>query len=198
MNAPDTVKDLLEEIKNLSGLMLDLAYSAVFFKNIEIAEEVILSFDKFEDLEERLYKKLFAASRGNEGGSLISVIEIIESAKTVTLAARNMAEMVLDGRELHPVIHEALKDSDETIVRAVLSVDSILTGKTLKELQLGAEVGIVIVGIRRKYGDGKNHKWIFYPRGLVKFQGGDVVIGVGSHVSCEKFTDLASGRLTSI
>lgn len=198
MNHPDNVKDLLEEVKNLSGLMLDLAYSAVFFKNIEIAEEVILSFDKFKDLEERLYKELFAASRGEKSGSLISVIEIIESAKTVTLAARNMAEMILDGRELHPVIHEALKDSDETIVRAVLSFNSLLTGKTLKYLQLGAEVGIVIVGIRRKYGEGKDHEWIFYPRGSVEFQEGDVVIGIGSHESCEKLTDLASGKLNSI
>ncbi|MBI3335494.1 MAG: hypothetical protein HY001_03270, partial [Candidatus Portnoybacteria bacterium] len=44
----DTVKDLLEEIKNLSELILDLAYSALFFKNKDIAKEVMLSFEKFE------------------------------------------------------------------------------------------------------------------------------------------------------
>ncbi|MFO7966695.1 MAG: RNB domain-containing ribonuclease, partial [Archaeoglobaceae archaeon] len=36
-----TVKDLLVEIKDTSELMIDLAYSAVFFDNDDIAEEVI-------------------------------------------------------------------------------------------------------------------------------------------------------------
>lgn len=192
----DTVKDLLEEIKNLSGLMLDLAYSAVFFKNNEIAEEVMLSFGRFEDLEERLYTQLFAAARGGQEGSLISVIEIVESAKSVAMAARNLAEMILEGRDLHPVIHAALEDSDETIVRAALSDDSILRGRTLKDLQLGAEMGLVIIGIRRQ--TEKMHKWIFYPRGSVMLKEKDIVVGVGTNASCQKFSELASGKLKII
>lgn len=188
----DTVKDLLEEIKNLSELMLDMAYSAVFFKNKEIAEEVMLSFERFEDLEERLYKKLFVAFRGEAAASLISVIDIIESAKSVAMAARNLAEMIVEGKELHPVIHEALEESDETVERVTLSPRSVLAGKTLKELQLGSEVGISVIGIRR--GDDKAHKWIFYPRGDTKLETGDIVIGVGSNESCQKFVDLASGK----
>jgi uncharacterized protein with PhoU and TrkA domain len=188
----DNVKDLLEEIKNLSELMLDLAYSSVFFKNKEIAEEVILSFDRFEDLEERLYTQLFAASRGQGDVSLISVIEIVESAKNVAMAARNLAEMVVEDKELHPVIHQVLEETDETIQRVSLSESSVLANKSLKELQLGAQVGIAVIGIRRR---GEKHKWIFYPTGSTQLQAGDVVIGVGSVASCDKFTELASGKL---
>lgn len=189
----DTVKDLLEEIKNMSELMLDLAYSSLFFKNKEIAEEVIISFDKLEDLEERIYTHLFAASRGQGDVSLISVIEIVESAKNVAVAARNLAEMVVEDKELHPVIHEALEETDETVERVTISAKSILAGKNLKELNLGTEVGITVVGIRR--GEGRGHRWVFRPRGSSTFEPGDIVIGVGSHASCEKLKGLASGRL---
>lgn len=189
----DTVKDLLEEVKNLSELMLDLAYSSVFFKNKEIAQEVMLSFERFEDREERLFTQLFAASRGQGDMSLISVIEIVESAKNVAMAARNLADMVVQGKDLHPVIHQALEETDETIQRVVLAESSVLIDKSLKELQLGAQVGIGIIGIRRS-GD-KAHKWIFYPTGSTMLQAGDIVIGVGSNASCEKFSELASGKL---
>ena len=192
----DTVKDLLEEIKNLSGLMLDLAYSAVFFRNKEIANEVLLSFEKFEDLEERLYKQLFAASRGQAEQALISVIDVVESGKNVAMAARNLAEMISEGKTLHPVIHEALEETDETIQRATIVPNSILAHKSLKELQLGAEVGITVIGIRR--GEEKEGRWIFYPRGSTVFEEGDVVIGVGSNESCSKFFHLATGKLKEL
>lgn len=189
----DTVKDLLEEIKNLSELMLDLAYSGVFLKNKEIAKEVLSSFERFEGLEERLYKKLFVAFRGQTDGSFISVIDIVESAKNVAMAAKNLAQMIVQGKELHPVIHQALEESDERIERVSIGSHSVLAGKALKELQLGSEVGVVVIGIRRQ--EEKRDKWIFYPRGETSLQGGDIVIVVGSNDSCQKFTKLALGKL---
>lgn len=192
----DTVKDLLEEIKNLSGLMLDLAYSAVFFRNKEIANEVLLSFEKFEDVEERLYKQLFAASRGHAEQALISVIDVVESGKSVAMAARNLAELIADGKTLHPVIHEALEETDETIQRATIVPNSVLANKSLKELKLGAEVGIMIIGVRR--GEEKARRWIFHPRGRTVLEAGDIVIGVGSNESCSKFFALATGKLKEL
>lgn len=189
----DTVKGLLEEVKNLSELMLDLAYSAVFFKNKEIAKEVMILLERFEDIEERLYEKLFVASRGNENQSFISVIELTESGKNVAMAARNLADMVLEEKELHPVIHEALEESEETIKRVKLAEKSILAGKTLRELKLGSEVGVAVIGIRR--GEGRQARWIFRPRGGAKLEKDDILMAVGQDEACEKFARLASGKL---
>ena len=87
---PENVKSLMAEVKNLSELMLDLAYSSVFFESKEIAKEVVLLFSNLEDLEERLYFHLFAASRGKQPSRFISVIDMVESSKLVATAARNM------------------------------------------------------------------------------------------------------------
>src|SRR3989338_6497783 len=100
----ENVKDLIEEVKNLSELMLDLAYSSVLFESKDIAKEVLLLFNNLDSLTERLYLHLFAASRGKFSNRLISVIDIIESSKMVAAAARNMSELVLEGAELHPIV----------------------------------------------------------------------------------------------
>ena len=89
------VKTSLEELKDTSALMLDLAYSSIFFNNKEIAEEVTLLYKKIENLEEDLYMHLFSASRGIYNSKLISLIDIVESTKSIANAARNLANLVI-------------------------------------------------------------------------------------------------------
>lgn len=186
------VKELLEELKNLSQLMLDLGYSAVFFKSKQIAKEVFLLYERLEELEEELYLHLFAASRGRMLKKFISVIELVESAKNVANAARNLAELVLEGKELHPVIKTALKESDESIVRTTVSKNSILANKTLGELRLRSNVGIDVIAIRR------NGRWIFDPKKNTKIHPGDTLIGIGTVYSCKRFDKIAKGKLKEL
>src|SRR3972149_8097875 len=154
----ENVKELIEEIKNLSELMLDLAYSAVLFRSKEIAKEVILSYDRFEELAESLYMHLFAAARGKPKSRLISVIDLIETSKAVASAAKNISEPVIEGKELHSIIQDALRESDETIARAEIGANSILKEKTLGDLKLRTNIGTNIIGIRRPTPHG--HRWI--------------------------------------
>lgn len=187
----ENVKELIEEIKNLSELMLDLAYSAVLFRSREIAKEVILSYDRLEELEESLYMHLFAAARGRTKTRLMSVIDLVESAKSVASAAKTMSEPVIEGKELHPIIQEALKESDETITRAEVCRNSILNGKTLGELKLRTNTGANIIAVRREAPHG--HRWIFNPKKDTTLHEKDILIGVGPAAACEKLRKLAKG-----
>lgn len=189
----ENVKELIEEIKNLSELMLDLAYSSVLFRSREIAKEVILSYDRLEELEERLYMHLFAASRGKPGTRLITVISLIESAKTVASAAKNMSEPVIEGKELHPIIQEALKESEETITKADVRRNSILNKKTLGEVKLRTNAGANIIAIRRESPHG--HRWIFSPTKSTMIYERDILIGVGPAAACEKLRKVAKGAV---
>ena len=104
-----SVKELIEDVKDLSELMLALAYSSVFFESKDIAKEVMILYNDLEDKEEQLYLHLFAASRGKPSERLISVIDIAESSKMVGNAAKNLSEGVLEGRKMHPIIKVAFK-----------------------------------------------------------------------------------------
>lgn len=187
----DNVKELLEELKNLSELMLDLAYSSVFFENKDIAKEVNLLYERLEDLEEELYMHLFAASK-KMSKKLISVIEIVETSKKVASAAKNIGDMVINGKSLHPIIKQALKETDESIVRSRVLKKSILTEKTLGEMKLRSNTGIDIIAIRR------NKRWIFDPKKDTKIRQGDVLMAVGSVESCKKAKKLARGKVKKI
>ena len=185
---PENVKDLLEEVKNLSELMLDLAYSSIMFESKEIAKEVLLLFNNLSDLEEKLYAHLFAASRGRYSRKLISVIDVIESSKMVAAAARNMSELVLEGAEMHPIVKEALQASDESIARAEIKRESALANKTLGELRLRSKTGVTVIAIRRK------DKWIFYPHKNTLMLENDILIGVGPGEGCKLLGKLAKGE----
>lgn len=184
----ENVKDLIEEVKNLSELMLDLAYSSVFFESKDIAKEVLLLYNNLEELEERLYLHLFAASRGKVATRLIGIIDIAESSKMVANAARNMSELVLEGRELHPIVKEALSESDESITKATITKKSILAGKTLGEVRLRSHIGVNIVAVRR------GNKWIFDPQKGTELLENDILIGIGPSGSCRKLVKAAKGE----
>ncbi|KKP29618.1 MAG: Potassium channel related protein [Parcubacteria group bacterium GW2011_GWA2_31_28] len=180
------VKILLEELKDTSALMLDLAYSSIFFNNKEIAEEVMLLYEKIENVEENLYMHLFSASRGTYNSKLISLIDIVESTKNIANAARNLANLVIDGRELHPVIKEAIEDSDELISRVTICENSSAINKTLREL--GEKLAVNMIAIRRK--KEKEYKWIFDPKIDTKILAGDTIIIVGHESACNTFKQL--------
>jgi uncharacterized protein with PhoU and TrkA domain len=188
----ENVKELVEEIKNMSELMLDLAYSSVLFESKDIAKEVKLLHEKLEEMEEKTYLHLFAASRGKQAKKMISVIDIVESAKWVAFAAKNLSNMVIEGSALHPVIKEALKESDESITKAIITRNSILCNKTIGELRLRTEMGLSILAIRR------GERWIFDPKKQTDMKEGDILICVGPSYSCEKLRKIAIGKVKSI
>ncbi len=182
----ENIKDYLEEMKNISSLMLDLAYSSVFFSSRDIASEVILLYRRIEELEEKLFIQMLS-EHGNRK-SIISVLEIVESTKRVAQAAKNVSKLVLQEAEVHPIIKEALKESDESITKAVVTANSLLANKTIGDMRLRTEIGINIIAIKRA------KKWIFRPRKATKMFKNDMLIGIGPKASCRKLVKLAERK----
>jgi len=168
----ENVKDLLEDLKNTSELILDLGYSSVLFENKDIAKEVEILYDNIDDIEEKLYIHLFAAARGKTSKKLIGVMDIAESAWLVSQAARNLAELTISGRKLHPIIRDALKDTDETIFK--VRAGKYVSKKSLMDLGLRKKYGVNIIAIRRK------KKWVFNPHKYTKLKENDILMCVGS------------------
>jgi uncharacterized protein with PhoU and TrkA domain len=127
------------------------------------------------------------ANKAKRDKKIISVLEIIESTKRVAQAAKNVGKIVIQNEEVHPIIKEALKESDESIVRVVVGRNSVLAKKTLGDVKLRTEAGINIIAIRRK------KSWIFRPRKSTKMLKGDILIGIGPKASCRKLCRLADG-----
>jgi len=147
---PAPVRETLIQMKDISELMIDLAYSAALFHNRELAEEVMELEAKVDDLVYLLNMNLMLAARDKyDAETLAGVAKVGSLTNAISDAAADIASLVIHGIEVHPVVREVFQRAEEHLARVVLSEDSILVGKTVDDLDLAAEVGVDIIAIRR-------------------------------------------------
>jgi len=147
---PAPVRETLIQMKDISELMIDLAYSAALFNNRELAEEVMELEAKVDDLVYLLNMNLMLAARDRyDAETLAGVAKVGSLTNAISDAAADIASLVLHDIGVHPVVREVFQRAEEHLARVVLSEDSILVGKTVDDLDLAAEVGVDIMAIRR-------------------------------------------------
>ncbi len=147
---PAPVRETLIQMKDISELMIDLAYSAALFNNRELAEEVMELEAKIDDLVYLLNMNLMLAARDKyDAETLAGVAKVGSLTNAISDAAADIASLVIHGIEVHPVVREVFQRAEEHLARVVLSEDSILAGKTVDDLDLAAEVGVDIIAVRR-------------------------------------------------
>ncbi len=180
---------MLIQMKNMSELMVDLAYSALIFNNREIAEEVKYLEEKVDELYVRIQEESIkqAVDERNPEKALV-IIRLATSIEAISDSAVQIADVVLRDIEPHPILRESIKESDITITIGRVSDKSILAGKTLGELNLASETGMWVIAIKR----GK--KWIFGPTENTRIEAGDILLAKGPIEGVPHFRKLCSGR----
>ena len=187
VEVPDNVKEIFVEMKNTAELMVDLAYSAVLFREKEMAEEV-LELEEYLDLlnYNLMVRAVLSARNLRDAERITSILQMGRSIDEISNAAADLAKMVIE-EKLHPLINEVILESEETIGRAIVSPESILVGKTLEELDIPANTGVWVIAIRR----GK--RWIFDPDEDTRLMPGDIIIGRGTRTALDYLKELARG-----
>jgi len=185
---PISVREALVEIKDLSELMLDLAYSAALFNSKELAEEVEDLGDQVDTLVYLLRMSAMLATRDiDEAESLSGVLKVGSAASKISDAAVDMASIVLRGINAHPLVQEAFKLIDEQISRIEVSRGSMLSGKKLSDLELAPRIGVNVIALRR------DKNWIIHPE-KEQVKVGDILIVRGTHYGLERLRDVAEGK----
>ena len=113
---PTSVKDLLTEMKDISELIVDLAYSAVIFDCEDMAKEV-------EDLERKMDKLLYqirlaamlAARTKEDAEQLSGILQVATMAENISNAAGNIVELLDLNLEARLILPMVLRDGDEKI-----------------------------------------------------------------------------------
>ncbi len=179
----------LIEMKNISELMIDLAYSALIFNNREIAEEVKYLEERIDEAYSQLQEEAIkqAIEAGTPYGA-ITTIRLATSIEAISDSAVQIANVVLRGGEPHPVLRESIRESDITITRAKVKEGSILAGKTLGELNLASETGMWVIAIKR------GNNWIFGPTENTRIMEGDILLAKGPIEGVKHFLRLCSGK----
>ena len=169
--SPRNLIDLLTEMKDTSELMVDLAYSAMIYDDEDIAEEVLNLEDKMDTLDYHMkMAAMLSTRRVDEAEELLGVLKVAASSENIANAAGDIAKIVLMNMGIPMELKVALREAEETIVRATVAAESVMAGRTLGDLELDIETGMWIIAIRR------NEDWIYDPDKETRIRQGDVLI----------------------
>ena len=187
---PIPVRDLLVEIKDLSELMLDLAYSAALFNSKELAEEVLELEEHVDTLAYLLDMNVMIAVRDAHDAELLIAASVVASAANkISDAAADIATIVIQNIGIHPIVRQAFEKVEEHLVRVKINPDSFLAGTLLGELELAAKIGVDIIAIRR------NKEWVINPKEMEKLEKSDILIARGAPHGIEELRKLAEGSI---
>jgi uncharacterized protein with PhoU and TrkA domain len=177
---PTPVKDLLTEMKDISELIIDLAYSAVLFNSDEIAEEVKYLEVRMDKLNYDIRIMAMMAARSKEDAEqLAGILQIAQAAEKISNTAGDIILLMKDKTE--PILPRILKKADERLFRMKVSEESSACNKQIGSLKVESETGMRIIGIRRK------ECWIYNPQADITLLAKDMLIVRGTE---EGYTDL--------
>ncbi len=168
---PATVKGLLAEIKDNSELMVDLAYAAVFFSDVKLAQEVSRLEERMFDYLHSLRKVSILAARSPEDAEhMAGVIEIAAAVESIADAAEDIARVVSSGLGIVDDLRQDLRHADEVVSRIRAREHAAAIGISLRELMLPVEVGVWVIAVRR------GGEWNLDPRADYIVSAGDVLL----------------------
>jgi uncharacterized protein with PhoU and TrkA domain len=188
---PKSVKELLTEMKDVSELMVDLAYSAIVFDSKEIGGEVSHLESEMDKLKYHIrLESMLAARTVEEAEQLTGILQVASAAETIANAAGDMVRLLDIDIESRPFIPSILKDADEKINTTVINRSSSLALKTLGELSLESELGVRIIAIKRM------KKWIYDPEDNLRLKGDDRIIVRGVEDGFNRLKMLTEGSIS--
>lgn len=186
------VRETLVEMKDISEIMIDLAYSAAIMDNKALAEEVMYLEKRMDDLVYILNMNLMLSARNWRDAETLAAVQRVGALTNVMSdAAGDIAGLVLRGIKVHPVAREVFERTEENLEHAHVKEGSILEGKSVDDLHLARRIGADIIAIRR------GEHWLINP-GKEIIMPEDVVVARGTQEGLIKLVQAAGGEVRTL
>jgi uncharacterized protein with PhoU and TrkA domain len=183
---PRNVKELLIEAKDVSELMVDLAYAAVFFNDGALAEEVEVLEERLDTYLRHLREIAMLAARSPEDAEAMGgVLQIGVAIEKMGEAASDIARVVQAKLGIPDVLRPDLRHADEIVGRVRVREAAPCVGRSLKDLMLPMETGMWLLAIRR------GTEWEFDPQADSVISEGDVLLYQGPEEGVALIRELA-------
>lgn len=185
-----SVQELLTEMKDISEVIVDLAYASLMYNSREMGERVNELEDEMEDLKYAMRVKALLAARSLEDAKQLSgILQIASAADRISHAAGDLVSLLDVPSSKRPFITNIINESDEKIRMVRISSASEMAGNTIGKLGVEANTGMKIIALKNRYG------WTYDPEGDVKLRAGDDMIVRGTEDGGNRLAQFASGKL---
>ena len=183
----DRAVDLLVEMKNSSEVAVGLAYSSILFRDKGLAAEVSSIEDATDEMQHELERwVLRSVGEGADPDDLRGLLHLAFASERIADAAQEMTALVERDEEPHPIIAEALHETDEIVTECVVAEGSAAAGNSLRGLSLRTETGMDVLAIQR------GGRWIHRPRGSTTLHPGDRILASGPEDGATVLEDLCA------
>jgi len=187
---PMNVRELLTEMKDVSDLMVDLAYATILFEDKELAKHMRYLEEEMDELMYKIRGVAAVVTRNiEEARQITGILQVASGAEGISNATGDIADLVRRGIKIHPVVREAFSVASEQIVKVNVAAGSVVEGKTFRELRLPSSIGVWTFGIK------KGGKWILSPPSDTRIESGDTLLSKGPAVGVVELVELAGRRV---
>ncbi len=184
-----TVREMLTEMKDISEIMVDLAYASIMFDSEEIAEEVKNLEEDMEELSKNIrIKAMLSARTHKDANKLSSLLEVAAASRRISNAAGDIVKLIECEVDKRPFLTFILREAEEKIKRLNLTEGSDMVGRRIGDLGVESETGMRIIAIKR----GK--RWMYDPEEETKLKAGDTLIVRGTDDGYEVLRAYANGE----
>jgi uncharacterized protein with PhoU and TrkA domain len=184
---PKNLRAMLSESKDLSELMVDLAYAALYFGDPDMAEEVTALEDNMSDLVHEMRAVcVLAARQPKEAEAMASVLQVISSIERIGNSAVDIARIVTHRLGIPRELVADLSNAEEVSHRVRVREGSHLARRPLAALELPVQTGMRVMAIRRE------RDWITDVDGDEICVPGDVLFLRGSPAGIPRLRELAA------
>ncbi len=174
----------------MTETMVELAFASILFSNKDIAADVIEMEEKMDRDNLNFERKLLKQIKNiEEPDNLVGLLRIVYCLENISDACANIAEIVKEGANTHPIFSLAFSQSSEVIIKESIKKDSPVIGKALEFVEEPEVSGAFeVMAIYR------NNDWLYNLPDDFIFQINDVLIAQGPKESEERWRKLLNPR----
>jgi len=186
---PPNVKDLLTEMKNISDMMVDLAFAVLVLEDRDLARQLSRLEERMNELMYQIRGAAAVVTRRLEEAKLITgILQVASAAESISDAVESIADFILRGMKVHPVVCEAIGEADERIAVLEIGENSPVAGRKIGELNLPPTRGAWPLAIKR------GAEWIIPPKSDTELMSGDILVCKGSEESLRIIEQMANTK----
>ena len=184
---PRNLREMLAEAKDLSELMVDLAYASLYFGDPDMAEEVGELEETMSDLVQDMRGVcIMAVRRPQESEGMSSVLQVISAIERIANDAVDIARIVTHQLGIPAQLVVDLSEAEEVSHRVLVSDGSHMAHRPLSAHELPVQTGMRVMAIRRE------RQWITDVDGDIVLVPGDVLFLRGSPDGITRLRELAA------
>ena len=148
---PRNLRTLLSEAKDISELMVDIAYAAVYYSDGEIVSEIDELGDTLSDLAHDMRTMCVVAARSpRDADAMASVLDVVSAIERIGMAALDIGRIVSHRLGIPPALIADLASAEEVSHQVRVREGSEMAHRAVGDLELPTEYGMAVVALRRR------------------------------------------------